>query len=117
MAGVAVVQSAARAYTPATTGDATEVPPKTIQPLAPVLSAVLSYTATPVFGSAIALTSATALRLQPVLTLLCQLALVLYDEHPLPAPLHAVSVQPRAFVDVGLSEVPPTAMTLGSEAG
>jgi len=32
------------------------------------------------------------------------------DEHPEPAPLHAVSVQPRAF-EVLVKDVPPTAVT------
>ena len=36
--------------------------------------------------------------------------------HPLPAPLHAVSVQPRVL-DAVLSEVPPTAVTWGDDAG
>src|SRR6476620_9047685 len=35
---------------------------------------------------------------------------------PLPAPLHADSVQPRAFAAV-VSDVPPTAVTSGEAAG
>ena len=53
-------------------------------------------------------TSATVLRAQPASV--CQLGFAMYALHPLPAPLHAVSVQPRellAFVRL----VPPTAVT------
>ncbi len=61
-------------------------------------------------GSATAETSASARLAQPVPKEAAPLSAVLYAEQPLPAPLHAVSVQPRAL-DAVLSEVPPTAVT------
>src|SRR3954471_2870110 len=90
------------------------VPPKTSQPDAPAY-AVESKTATPVFGSTTAETSALALPLHDVAAD-CHAGLVLRVEQPLPAPLHAVSVQPRVLVAL-LSEVPPTATTVPNEAG
>ena len=74
----------------------------------------MSYTATPVLGSATAATSATVRRAQPVSC--CQVGLGSYDEQPLPAPLQTVSVQPRAFVAF-FSDVPPTAVTYFDAAG
>src|SRR2546423_692602 len=93
------------------TGAATLVPPKTFQPVSPKVS----YTPTPVFGSATAETSATARRLQPVLTF-CQEAVGSNAEQPDPAPLHAVSDQPRLLPAV-VSEVPPTAVRNCDAAG
>src|SRR5262249_13485073 len=58
----------ARPMTLAISGEETLVPPTTKNPDWP-LSGVLSKTATPVLGSAMAETSATARRLQPVPTL------------------------------------------------
>src|SRR5437667_4960403 len=95
------------------TGAATLVPPKTSQPDRP-WKAKLSKTATPVAGSATALTSATVRRAQPVSV--CQLGLVTKAEQPLPAPFHTVSVQPRAF-DARTRLVPPTAVTNRDAAG
>src|SRR4051812_43116330 len=89
------------------------VPPTTYQALLPLYE--VSYAATPVFGSATALTSATVRRAQagPV----CHGWLAAsYAEQPLPAPDHALSAQPR--VDVSrASFVPPTAITYGEAAG
>src|SRR6516164_2497550 len=92
-------------------GDATLVPPKTFHPLRPKVS----YTPTPVFGSATAETSATARLPQPVLTF-CHDGVGSNAEHPEPAPLHAVSVQPRLLLAV-VSDVPPTAVTNCDAAG
>src|ERR1041385_4961659 len=60
---LAVEAFPASAYTEAMIGDATLVPPKTSHPLTPWYER-LSYTATPVLGSATAETSATARLLQ-----------------------------------------------------
>src|SRR4051794_41313119 len=81
---------------------------KSQNPLLPQLLYV-SYTATPVFGSATADTSATVRAAQDASCCHAGLA-VSRAEQPEPAPDQAVSVQPRALVAV-LSEVPPTAVT------
>src|SRR4051795_2336837 len=90
------------------------VPPKTSQPAAPRY-AVESYTATPVFGSATADTSASALP-EHCVALVCQAGFALRVEQPLPAPDQADSVKPRAF-DARCRLVPPTATTESKEAG
>src|SRR5256885_3696147 len=74
----------------------------------------VSYTPTPVFGSATAETSATVRRAQPESC--CQAGFVSFDEHPEPAPDQAVSVQPRELLAF-FSDVPPTAVTVLAEAG
>src|SRR3954451_14704494 len=90
------------------------VPPTTPQPAKQLPSSLLmpvqfvSYTATPVFGSATAETSATVRRAHPVSV--CHDCFASYDEHPLPAPDHTLSDQPRAF-DARDRLVPPTAVT------
>src|SRR5450759_1620017 len=91
------------------------VPPKTIHPDEP-LYAVESYTATPVFGSATAETSAIARLAQPVLAEEAAARAVLYSEHPEPAPDQTVSVQPRVLPAL-LRLVPPTAVTYEDDAG
>ena len=88
----------------ATRGDATLVPPYTAHPFAPVVW----YTATPVFGSPTAATSASVRSEQPVSV--CQLGLAMYALQPLPPLFHADSVQPRVLLAL-LSVVPPTAST------
>src|SRR5919197_6019872 len=105
----------ARPNTPATTGAATLVPPNTSHWLWPWIGTV-SKTATPVAGSATADTSATARRGQPVPTPACPVSWVLNAEQPLPAPFHAVSVQPRLLL-ARVSDVPPTAVTKRDDAG
>src|SRR5262245_47202317 len=87
------------------------VPPYTAQPVPPKVW----YTATPVGGSATADTSASARRVQPVVTV-CQVGLVSKAEQPEPAPFHTVSVQPRALAAV-TRWVPPTAVTNREVAG
>src|ERR1700759_3372925 len=89
------------------TGDATLVPPKTRH-------APCTNTATPVFGSATADTSATDRFAQPVSV--WNAGLVCCAEHPLPAPDHALSDQPRALLS-GSRLVPPTPVTFGDAAG
>src|SRR5579871_332869 len=95
-------------------GEATLVPPKTSQPD----SLKLSKTSTPVFGLATAETSATARRLQcaVMLAMFCQVCCASNALQPLPAPLQAVSVQPRALL-ARVSVVPPTAVTKREAAG
>src|SRR5437762_13694449 len=105
----------ARAYTLAMMGAEALVPPKTSQPDRPCVR-VVSYTATPVFGSATADTSATARLPHPVTAGFCALRIALSVEQPEPAPLHAASVQPRLF-DARVSDVPPTAVTERDDAG
>ena len=83
--------------------------PKTSQPDRPWIR-VVSYTATPVFGSATADTSATARFAHPVTAGFWPLRIALSVEQPEPAPLHADSDQPRLF-DAWVSDVPPTAVT------
>src|SRR3954454_4344370 len=91
------------------------VPPNTSHPETPPYG-VESYTATPVFGSATAETSAVALFEQPVLR--ChRFWFVAYFEQPDPAPLQAVSRQPRAVLVSLNNDVPPTATTVGKAAG
>src|SRR5437764_15451021 len=99
----------------ATIGDDADVPPYTAH--LPAL-----YTATPVFGSATAATSATVRLAQ--LVSFCHVGLAEYAEQPEPAPPlvlaavpHTVSTQPRAFAVVLVNPVPPTAITLGDAAG
>jgi hypothetical protein len=92
---------------PATSGDETLVPPYTCH--APAWN-----TATPVFGSATAETSASMRLLQTVCV--CQLGFGMNALHPLPPLLQAFSAQPRVDVDLA-SEVPPTARTYCDVAG
>ena len=101
----------ASAYTDAMIGEEALVPPKTVKPVPPKVT----LTATPVRGSATADTSALALRAHWVAAV-CQAGLGFTVEQPLPAPLHAVSFQPRALAS-RVSEVPPTAVTCESDAG
>src|SRR5215207_8894827 len=84
----------ASAYTPAMIGADALVPPTTHQPERPWYE-VVSYTETPVFGSATAETSASARPAQPVPAVAAPDSATFSVEQPLPAPLHAVSVQPR----------------------
>src|SRR5215831_19599977 len=94
-------------------GAATLVPPNTKNvPLVPNVSA----TATPVFGSATAETSVSARREQLVGTLLWKAGRDSKDEQPDPAPLQAVSLQPRLLL-ARVSDVPPTAVTNCEAAG
>src|SRR5690349_19488781 len=98
---------------PAMSGADTLVPPNLSQP--ELLRLTGAYTATPVFGSATAETSATVRwSAQPISV--CHAGLAYTVLQPLPAPLHAVSLQPRAL-DPFLRLVPPTAITWGDEAG
>src|SRR3954454_15864414 len=95
-------------------GEDALVPPYTCQPELPWYG-VESYTATPVLGSATAETSAVALP-EHCVALVCQLGFALSVEQPLPAPLHAVSLQPRVLLALRRL-VPPTATTCGKLAG
>ena len=70
-----------------------------------------SYTETPVFGSATAETSATASP-EHWVTEVCQDGLAFRVEQPLPAPLQAVSDQPRVLLAL-VRLVPPTPITSG----
>src|SRR6266702_350531 len=88
-------------------GDATLVPPNTCQ-------LPCTNTATPVFGSATADTSATVRWAQPVSV--WNAGFGSKAEQPLPAPDHAVSDQPRALESWN-SDVPPTEVTKGDAAG
>src|SRR5262249_8960364 len=81
----------------------------------PPLPLNVSYTATPVFGSATAETSAMLRCLQP--ESFCQAGFGSLLVQPEPEPSHAVSVQPRLAVGLRLNVVPPTAVTNGSAAG
>src|SRR6266545_2083917 len=72
------------------------------------------YIATPVAGSATALTSATVRPEQP--PSVCHDGFGNTLEQPLPVPLHTDSVQPRALEE-RVSRVPPTAVTYCEEAG
>ena len=65
-------------------------------------------------GSATAETSATERRAQP--ESVCHDGFASYALHPLPAPLHAVSVHPR-LPPPTVSDVPPTAVTNRDAAG
>src|SRR5262249_16665638 len=71
-------------------------------------------TATPVLGSATAETSATVRLAQPAS--FCHVGFAYTVLHPLPAPLHAVSVKPRVLL-ARTRLVPPTAVTCGDDAG
>src|SRR6185436_2580613 len=93
-------------------GAATLVPPITTNDDS--VAELGANTATPELGSATAETSAIVRREHPVSC--CQLGLPYTPLHPLPAPLHTNSDQPREFVSVN-SDVPPTATTCGDEAG
>src|SRR5215472_8839156 len=109
----------ASANTEAMTGAPTLVPPTINQPLLP-WNETLSNTETPVPGSASAETSATA-RAPHTLTTFrlaaCQLGCASKALQPLPAPLQAVSDQPRATAGSFVRVVPPTAVTNGEAAG
>src|ERR671936_952584 len=72
-------------------------------------------TATPVFGSATAETSATVRREHP--ESVCQEGFVTWELQPLPAPLHALSDQPRRVAPSAVRLVPPTATTYREAAG
>ena len=119
----------ARAYTEAMSGELRLVPPTWAQPSRPCATPssirtsqllldpqllYVSYTPRPELGSASAETSATVRLAQPVSC--CQDGLGSYDEQPLPAPDHALSVQPREL-DAWVSVVPPTAVTYCEAAG
>src|SRR3954452_7318947 len=94
-------------------GAATLVPPNTNQFAPPVLPK-LSYTATPVAGSATAATSLIVRRAQAGSC--CHEGLAMYAEQPLPAPLHTVSVR-RVPSALRVSDVPPTAVSVLNAAG
>src|SRR5215467_3636835 len=92
------------------------VPPYTVQPEAPKVW----NTATPVAGSATADTSASARRLQFVVTV-CQLGLAIMLEQPDPVPsveevFHTTSLQPRELL-AWVRLVPPTAVMNCEVAG
>ena len=78
---------------------------------------VLSYTSTPVFGSATAETSASERRMQctPDLSV-CHAGFETNELQPLPVPDHAVSLNFRAFVE-RINDVPPTQTTVENEHG
>src|SRR5262245_44100146 len=102
-------------------GDETLVPPNTSHPWAP-WNLKLSYTETPVLGSATAETSAVARSGQTPATLAllaCQLGRGSKALQPLPAPLQTVSDHPRALARslLGVRLVPPTAVTYCEAAG
>src|SRR3954449_12094890 len=80
-----------------------------------VTHAPMKRTFTPVSGSATAETSATVRFAQPVSV--CQAGLGSKALQPLPAPDHADSVQPRAVEGLRVSDVPPTAVRNGEDAG
>src|SRR5205814_1744407 len=106
---------AASANTAPTIGEETLVPPRTIHPLRPT-DGVLSYTQTPVLGSATAATSATVRRPHPASC--CQSGFAMYTLQPLPEPLQTVSTALRSPVLVAwLSVVPPTAIVYPEAAG
>ena len=96
----------------ATMGEEALVPPTTCQEPPPPLS--LQYTATPVFGSPTAATSA-SMRIEQLLSV-CQLGFEMTALHPLPPLFHAVSAQPREDEELA-SDVPPTATTPAEVAG
>src|ERR1700752_4973462 len=82
----------ARFTTPASDGEETLVPPKTSQPLKPWHD-VLSYTDTPVFGSASNEKSgAERCVVSAFATPTCQLGIASYWLGPPPLPLHPVSL-------------------------
>src|SRR3954464_1635063 len=80
-----------------------------------VTHAPMKRTFTPVSGPATAETSATVRFAQPASV--CQDGLGSKALQPLPAPDHADSVQPRAAEVSRVSDVPPTAVRNGEEAG
>ena len=110
----------ARPHSAATIGEATDVPPNTVQPVgSPLPSGVLSYTSTPVFGSPIAATSATERSVpQPVSaksgTALCHAGAAKISLQPLPPSSHTLLLH-TSFSWVRL--VPPTPSTSGESAG
>src|ERR1700722_18811893 len=119
LAGV-VPAPPASAYMAASIGEEALVPPTSFHPPLPF---EVSYTATPVAGSASAATSLSIRREQPVRpSAVCQDGCGSTEEQPDPVPsepaevFHTDSVQPRAFEAV-LSLVPPTATTFGEVAG
>src|SRR5579871_6038668 len=110
----------ASAYMAATIGEEALVPPTSFHPPLPL---VVSYTATPVLGSASAATSLSIRLEQPDRpSAVCQDGWGSTVEQPDPVPslpgvvFHTDSVQPRAF-DAVLSRVPPTETTFGEVAG
>src|SRR3954451_13867972 len=86
------------------------VPPNVAQPMKPNES----YTATPVFGSATADTSATVRRGQTASV--CHESLVTKPEQSEPPPAPAASLQPRAL-RARVRLAPPTAVTYWEAAG
>jgi hypothetical protein len=93
-------------------GAAALVPANSCQPVSPNVS----YTATPVAGSATADTSAMARLLHRVSGgPICQPGCGSKAEQPEPAPPHACSV--KRVVVPRIKEVPPTATTYGDAAG
>ncbi len=105
---------------PATRGAAALVPPNTNQPERVLTTG--PYTATPVAGSATADVSASTRGMNdtPFTVMaeqgftICHTGLAKMALQPLPAPDQAVSDQPLPLF---IRLVPPTAMTLGTEAG
>jgi hypothetical protein len=103
-------------YIAAIIGAATLVPPTTTHAL--VVADEGPYTATPVAGSATALTSATFLIVHPVelATEACHGISAKNVLHPDPDPAQADSLQPLLLLAL-VNEVPPTAITVLEEAG
>src|SRR5437588_359180 len=103
------------AYMAASIGEEALVPPTSFHPPLPL---EVSYTATPVLGSASAATSLSIRLEQPVRpSAVCQDGWGSTDEQPDPVPspgpvFHTDSVQPREF-DAVVSLVPPTETTFG----
>ena len=75
----------------------------------------MSYIATPLAGSATIDTSAIERFAQPGSR--CHDGLTIIVLQPLPEPLHALSSQPRALLELRVRVVPPTAVTCGDAAG
>src|SRR5947209_8641863 len=92
-------------------GVATLVPPNTSHPP----EGYVSYTDTPVLGSATAETSVSIRLEQP--ESVCQDGFEMYAEQPLPAPDQALSDQPRVVPDALFRVVPPTAVTYCDDVG
>src|ERR1044071_4114403 len=104
----------ARANMAASIGEEALVPPTSFHPPLPL---EVSYTATPVLGSASAATSLSIRREQPDRpSEACQDGCGSTAEQPDPVPFHAVSVQPRELEAV-FRLVPPTETTFGEAAG
>src|ERR1700733_5690853 len=110
----------ARAYMAASIGEEALVPPTSFHPPLPL---EVSYTATPVFGSASAATSLSIRLAQPDRwSAVCQDGCGSKAEQPDPVPsepgavFHTDSLQPRELGAV-LRLVPPTETTLGEAAG